>query len=205
MKDYEGKTFESPPATFKASKALYFPNLHGRTLVSSTASDTTTVLKSKISIVSLFSSMWGARQVDTFLSEKDNAPLTSALLEAGPSVQMVRINVEEDSLKYFLLRMFLGNLKRQIPKEEWATYFLIHKGLAQDIRQELGAVNGKVGYVYLLDEACRIRWAGCGPAKESEKIGLVKGLQRLLHDARSNPNAVLPNTASSASSKTAKA
>jgi ATPase complex subunit ATP10 len=197
MKDYEGKTFESPPATFKASKALYFPNLHGRTLASSTASDTTPVLESKISIVSLFSSMWGARQVDTFLSEKQNAPLASALLKAGSSVQVVRLNVEEDSLKYFLLSMFLGNLKRQIPREEWATYFLIHKGLTQDIRQELGAVNGKVGYVYLLDEACRSRWAGCGPAKESEKIGLVKGLQRLLQDSETASTTMLPKIAPS--------
>lgn len=33
-------------------------------------------------------------------------------------------------------------------------------------------VNKHVGYVYLVDEMCRVRWAGCADAKEEEAKAL---------------------------------
>ena len=33
-------------------------------------------------------------------------------------------------------------------------------------------VNKHIGYVYLVDENCKIRWAGCGFAKPDETIAL---------------------------------
>lgn len=41
------------------------------------------------------------------------------------------------------------------------------------LREDLGMVNKHVGYVYLLDEKCRVRWAGCADAKEEEANALA--------------------------------
>lgn len=43
-------------------------------------------------------------------------------------------------------------------------------------------MNSKVGYVYLLDDACHIRWAGSGNAEPSEIESLNNGLERLIEE-----------------------
>ena len=48
----------------------------------------------------------------------------------------------------------------------------------------MGMVNSRIGYVYLVDENMRIRWAGCAEAKDEEARGLLMGTSVLLkrHD-----------------------
>ena len=36
----------------------------------------------------------------------------------------------------------------------------------------MGMVNKHIGYIYLVDENCKIRWAGCGFAMEDEDLSL---------------------------------
>jgi ATPase complex subunit ATP10 len=50
------------------------------------------------------------------------------------------------------------------------------------MRESIGVLNSKVGYTYLVDHQCRIRWAGSGPAEPGEREGLVKGVQRILSE-----------------------
>jgi ATPase complex subunit ATP10 len=38
----------------------------------------------------------------------------------------------------------------------------VGKGLSEDVRDAMGLLNSQVGYVYLVDTECRIRWAGSG-------------------------------------------
>jgi ATP10 protein. len=45
-------------------------------------------------------------------------------------------------------------------------------------------MNSKVGYVYLVDSHCRIRWAGSGPAEASELETLNNGLAKLLAEKK---------------------
>lgn len=40
------------------------------------------------------------------------------------------------------------------------------------VHDPLGMTNSKVGYVYLLDENLRIRWAGCADAYPTEPAAL---------------------------------
>jgi ATPase complex subunit ATP10 len=40
------------------------------------------------------------------------------------------------------------------------------------VRESLGMVNKHIGYVYLLDEELKVRWAGCGDAKPEETDAL---------------------------------
>ncbi|KAL2269820.1 hypothetical protein VTJ83DRAFT_2004 [Remersonia thermophila] len=182
---HEGKTFLAPPRPFRADVSLFFPNLHGRTLVRGSAgkaADTTPLLQGRASVVSIFSGLWAENQANTFTSPEQNPALHEILQANQGRAQLVKVNVEEDMLKAWLVRLFSGSLRRRVGQENWHRYFLVRKGITEEIRESIGVLNRKVGYTYLVDHECRIRWAGSGPADPGEREGLVKGLQRILSE-----------------------
>ncbi|KAK3693855.1 ATP10 protein-domain-containing protein [Podospora appendiculata] len=186
MQFHKGKTFLSPPRPFKADLSLYFPNLHGRTLDRATpaskAADTTPVLQGRASVVTVFSSMWAENQVKSFTDAARNPALHALLGASGGRAQLVQVNVEEDTLKAWLIRLFEFSLRRRIAKPDWGKYFLVRRGITDEIRESIGLLNSKVGYTYLVDHQCRIRWAGSGLAEPKERESLVKGVQRVLDE-----------------------
>ncbi|EOO02130.1 putative mitochondrial atpase complex subunit atp10 protein [Phaeoacremonium minimum UCRPA7] len=184
MQYHKGKTFLSPPRLFKADLSHYFPNLFGQTLLKKDHSprDTTPVLEGKASVVTLFSSAWAENQVQSFVSKKANPALHELLGKNSGKAQMVQINVEDNSLKYWIIRLFMGSLRKRVGKDNWGRYFIVRRGISDEIREHIGLLNSKVGYTYLVDSNCRIRWAGSGPSEPEEREGLVKGVQRLLDE-----------------------
>ncbi|KAJ0121501.1 F1F0 ATP synthase assembly protein Atp10 [Diaporthe amygdali] len=183
---HKGKTFLAPPRLFKHDKSLYFPNLFGHTLLKSTslARDTTPVLAGKASVVAIYSTDWARRQADSFIGKKENPALHEILDKHQGRAQLVQINVEDTSyLKYWMVRMFSGSLRKQVGKDNWDKYFLVRKGISDEIKESIGYLNSKVGYTYLVDGDWRIRWAGSGPAEPDERDFLTKGLERLLDEA----------------------
>lgn len=178
MQYHSGKTFLSPPRLIRREKALYFPNLRGYTLANPhEIGDTTSALLGKVSIVSLFSGKWAADQTRTFLEDKEFERQWGLI--AGGGAQRVDINVEDDWMKAWIVRMSLGGIKRLRPEEEWGRYFVVRRGFSSNVKESLGIANGKVGYVYLVDEDCKIRWAACGEAAEGENEGLARGVRKL--------------------------
>ncbi|GAW22943.1 hypothetical protein ANO14919_124900 [Xylariales sp. No.14919] len=182
MQFHKGKTFIAPPRLFKGELSLFFPNLYGRTLLKTDKEprDTTPVLRGWVSVVSVFSSLWAENQCNTFVSKESNPGVEHIIAESGGRAQHVRVNIEEDAMKAFLVRLWMGRLRRQVGEENYGRYFLVRKGVSDEIREAVGLLNSKVGYTYLLDAECRIRWAGSGPSEGHEREGLVKNLQRLL-------------------------
>lgn len=177
MRYHRGKLWLSSPKLFKAESALYFPNMQGYTLAkTSEMANTTSVFSGKISIVSVFSGLWAENQTKTFV---DGAVEDAMERAKGEGVQRVWINIEEDWMKAGLIRLFLGGLKKRLGEEEWGRYFVVRRGVGEQVKQDLGMANGKIGYVYLVDEKCRVRWAGSGDAGEGEVAGLVSGLLKL--------------------------
>jgi mitochondrial ATPase complex subunit ATP10 len=184
MRHHKGKSFLAPPRLFKSDKAQYFPNLHGQTLIKkSVPRDTTPVLEGKVSVVSVFSSAWAERQAASFVAEKNNAELHQVVKGSGGVAQMVQINIEENAMKAMLIRLFMPSLRRRIARTDWGRYFVVRRGLTDDIRDAIGLLNSKVGYIYLLDTNCRIRWAGSGVCEGDEKDGLVRSTKRLIEEA----------------------
>lgn len=180
---HKGKTFIAPPRLFKGELSLFFPNLYGQTLVKGDKEprDTTPVLRGRVSVVSVFSSVWAENQCKTFVSRASNPGVEQLIAESAGRAQHVRINIEEDAMKAFLVRLWMGRLRREVGGEEnHGRYFLVRKGVSDEIREGVGLLNSKVGYTYLLDADCRIRWAGSGHSEDHERDGLVKGIQRLL-------------------------
>ena len=186
MRHHRGKTFLSPPRLFKAESARYFPNIMGYTLAASAQSTCTTeVLTGKTSIVSVFSGAWAEQQTLTFVGEKQNPALAREVenLE-GEGLQRVWINIEEDRMKAWLIGMFLGESKKGKSREEWGRSFVVRRGVGDDVKDSIGMANVKVGYVYLVDGGCRIRWAGSGDAETGEREGLVGVVKRLVESSR---------------------
>ncbi|KAK4648837.1 Mitochondrial ATPase complex subunit atp10 [Podospora bellae-mahoneyi] len=181
---HKGKTFLAPPRLFKADLSLYFPNLFGRTLASRQKADTTPLLAGHASVVTVFSGMWAENQIKTFVSPEQNPALHRVLKESGGRAQLVQINVEEDWMKMMLIKLFSWSLRNKVGKENWHRYFLVRKGITDEIKESVGLLNSKVGYTYLVDHRCRIRWAGSGSAEGDEREGLVKGVRRLLEEIK---------------------
>lgn len=155
--------------------------------------DTTDVLRGRVSIVSLFSGKWADDQAKTFVAENNDLFSPGGMVGASREetvgygkarstapVQRVEVNFEERLMRAWLVRMSIGALQRMRPASEWGRYLVVRRGLTASVREHLGMANGKVGYVYLVDEKCRIRWAGCGDATKEERESLVKLARRLV-------------------------
>ncbi|RFU36017.1 hypothetical protein B7463_g338, partial [Scytalidium lignicola] len=185
MRHHKGKSFVAPPKLFRADRALYFPNFHGRTLIKDKKlRDTTSVLEDKVSVVSIFNSAWAENQAATFASEKQNPELHQVLEYNKDVAQKIQINIEDNFMKAWIIKLFRPRLRRRLRKEDWDRYFVVRKGVTDENKDAIGLLNSKVGYTYLLDGDCKIRWAGSGNAEPDEKEGLVKGLRRLVEEYR---------------------
>lgn len=162
------------------------------------------MLEGRASVVAVFSGMWAENQVKSFISPEANPGLQAALDQSGGLAQLVRVNVEENTLKAWIIRLFVGSLRKQIGKPNWNRYFIVRRGISDEIRETIGLLNSKVGYVYLVDKDCRIRWAASGQSEPEERQGLVKGVQRLLDEmskAGTRPGTLLRKPAEPAASR----
>lgn len=194
MNQHRGKSFLAPPRLIRRERAGYFPNLHGYTLEDpGGVADTTDVLRGRVSLVSVFSGKWADDQTRTFVTDDNDLFLrggrggasgreTEEIEGEGKAapIQRVEVNLEEGRMRAWLVRMSVGGLQRMRPASEWQQYFVVRRGVTASVREHLGMANGKVGYVYLTDEECRVRWAGCGDATEGERESLAKAARRLV-------------------------
>ncbi len=91
---------------------------------------------------------------------------------SDPRFQFVQVNLQENVLKAFLVSMYVSSLRRKIPPALHPTYLLSTQNM-EYIREPLGMNNKHLGFVYLLDQEQRIRWAGGGLAEPEEVASLT--------------------------------
>lgn len=181
MSYHRGKAFIAPTRLFRAGRALYFPNLRGVTLVSPREEqDTTPVLKGKVSLVTMFSGTWAEQQTKTFIG--DNEQLDRIMSAGTGFLQRVDVNVEGNALKAALVRIFMGGLRKNLPVAQHGRYFLVRKGFTEEMRPDMGMHNSQVGYLYLIDHACRIRWAASAEAEPGERESMIRGIGKLVRE-----------------------
>ncbi|KAK5164822.1 Mitochondrial ATPase complex subunit atp10 [Saxophila tyrrhenica] len=197
LRFHKGKVFVAPERLFRAETALWFPNFFGRTLrkglekrdrkdgYGGLGRGTTEAMKGRVSVVSLVTNAWAVNQVRTFVGQEENAALEEVLTANEDVAQSVEINYENNVLKYWILRLFgMGSLRRERSPEQQGRYFVVRRGFSDVLKEALGVVNEKAGYVYLVDPELRIRWAGSAIAEEHEKESLVRGVRKLVQEAR---------------------
>ncbi|KDQ58692.1 hypothetical protein JAAARDRAFT_34530 [Jaapia argillacea MUCL 33604] len=196
-----GKTWIAPNVLIREDKALYFPNIVGTTLDAGSKAHTTDLFKDRISVVGILSTAISQHQVahcvepvnSLFIPTNSTSPTMSSPTSPTPSshplYQHILINHQPNLLKSFLVSLFLSSIRRTIPAYLHPTYLLSTYNL-EYVREEMGMVNDRVGYVYLVDGQGRIRWAACADAKEEERKALVNCVRVLLERTEGNMRGV---------------
>lgn len=70
-----------------------------------------------------------------------------------------------------LVNLFANSLRSVVPPELQPTYLISSQNM-EYLRDSMGCTNSKVGYVYLIDQNLKIRWAGCADATVEEAQSL---------------------------------
>jgi len=125
---------------------------------------------------------------------------THAQYSSNPLYQVVQVNLQENLLKSFLVKVFSNSLRSTVPRELQPTYLVSSQNM-EYLRDPMGLTNSKVGYVYLIDENLKIRWAGCADAKLEEVQALESCTGALLKRLEEN-KAAPPNPEVAAEEKT---
>jgi len=181
-----GKTWIAPNVLIKEDKALYLPNISGKSLDNNLKKDTTTMCFGCITLLSVLGTQISQVHAKGFVEA------THARFFNHPLYQYVQINLQENLLKSFLVKLFSNSLRATVPPELHATYLVSSQNL-EYVRDPLGMTNSKVGYVYLIDENLKIRWGGCADAtlKEAQSLESCTGvlLKRLEETQNEKPKA----------------
>ncbi|EJU02420.1 hypothetical protein DACRYDRAFT_79220 [Dacryopinax primogenitus] len=181
LKYHGGKRWIAPEVLVRADMALYFPDLEGTSLSENKTVHTTDLCKGKITILCII----GSQMAETHIAEYTKMVLTS--FGNDPRFRFVQINLQENPLKAFLVSMFTRRIKSQVPPQYHATYLLSSYNM-EYYREPLGCTNKMLGYVYLLDEDCKIRWAAGGHPNPEEQVSLHKCTGVLLKRLRQTGN-----------------
>jgi len=148
-----GKTWIAPKVMIREDKALYFPDISGSTLNSKSDVHTTSLCTGKVSVIAMLSTRISELQTANFVTP------THTEFSSHPSYQFIQINLQENLLKSLLVSLFTSSIRKSVPQPLWGTYLVSSQNMDY-LRDDLGMTNRHVGYVFLVDEQCRVRWAG---------------------------------------------
>ncbi|KAI3613157.1 f1f0 atp synthase assembly protein atp10 [Moniliophthora roreri] len=165
-----GKTWIAPKVLIREDRALYLPEIAGKCLEDSSMKHTTTMCLGKITLLSLLSTKISELHSQSFTSLALGRYLPSSATQ-HPLLQHIKLNTQSNTLKAFLLTLLTRSLRAATPAHERPFYLLSSQNL-EYLREPLGIDNDRVGYVYLIDEELRIRWAGCADATLEEAKAL---------------------------------
>lgn len=86
---------------------------------------------------------------------------------------VLQINLQENILKSAIVSLSKYSIRGSLPKWQHATYLHSSQNMEM-LRKPLGFENKHLGFVYLVDENVKIRWAACGQAKKEETLALMQ-------------------------------
>lgn len=174
FRNTNGKIFTPPISYFKLDKSKYFPDFIATTLNSNQTS-IFDLFEGKISIVRVYLTVSGQNCVESWF--KGFNPV-----DKYPSTQIIDINIPANWLKGFIIGLSKNSIKKTIPEDRWNKYFILPDHIWQyDIREKLLCDNMCSGYLYIVDNNGKIRWATSGSSNEEEfKLfeKVLKGLQK---------------------------
>lgn len=156
-----GKTWIAPPVLIREEKSLYFPDVVGTPLTGGNKVHTTDLCLGKVSVITVLSSKISEMQAKMFTEPTHNE------FKDHSHYQLIQLNLQENLLKSMLVSLFASGIKRSIPQEQWSRYLITSQSMDY-VREDLGLQNKHIVYVYLVDTACRIRWAACGDPQPGE-------------------------------------
>ncbi|KAG0281001.1 Mitochondrial ATPase complex subunit atp10 [Linnemannia gamsii] len=153
------------------------PNIIGTSLKTSEPVELVDLLRGKISLVAISGTRFGEEHIESYMTPfLKRWPMTVA--NNSSKVQLVELNIQENPLKAGLVRMMVPFVKKTIPEERHANYVLHYKSI-KHLKDPLSMQNSYLGYVFLVDSNCKIRWGAHGPATEAEVKTLLESVQKL--------------------------
>ncbi|KAJ6618870.1 ATP10 protein-domain-containing protein [Mycena sp. CBHHK59/15] len=160
-----GKTWIGPNVLIREDKALYLPNIKGKDLDKSEQKHTTIMCYGKITLLAIESTELSVIQTKSFIDS------VYPRFASHPLYQRIHINLQDNYLKALVVNLFLHNLRKKVPKELYGNCLLSTQNM-EYLREPMGLTNKMVGYVYLIDENLKIRWAAGGDATLAETQAL---------------------------------
>lgn len=187
----QGKIFSPPVSYFKKDKAKYFPDFKGYTLINDKR-ELSEVLKGKVTLLRIFSTISGENCSNTYVEPYLSADGYQTLVEKYPHVQIVDVNLPQSWIKGLFVKWAKSNLKKIIPAARHNLYFILpNTAFSLDVKKTLKCDNMCSGYLYVLDEDGKIRWATSGFANDEESEILwrtVRGLEKELANESAKDN-----------------
>ncbi|PFH49925.1 hypothetical protein AMATHDRAFT_75930 [Amanita thiersii Skay4041] len=158
-----GKTWIAPKVLIREDKALYLPNIYGKSLDEGIEKSTTAMCFGRITVLAMLSTKISELQAEAFVRP------THERFSSNRLYQYIQINLQENLLKSFLVNLFRNSLRSSIPKELQSSYLISSQNM-EYVRDAMGMTNSRVGYMYLIDENLKIRWgAGADPTAEERQ------------------------------------
>ncbi|KAL1917802.1 uncharacterized protein VTP21DRAFT_3636 [Calcarisporiella thermophila] len=173
LRKHGGKMWEAQTKLIRAEKALYMPNIKGTSL-DKRQTNLVDLISGKTSLVAFSFVQHGSDQLKSFIE-----PFVKEF-RGKQNIELVELNIQENPLKSMLVRLLIPNIRHNIPTDRHSNY-IIHYGNIERLRDALGMTNTLLGYVFLVDNECRIRWAAHGIATEQE-LQSMRLMTRALHD-----------------------
>ncbi|KAI8647947.1 ATP10 protein-domain-containing protein [Parasitella parasitica] len=175
MRQHGGKMYFASSQLLKPEKAGYMPNFEAQDL-SRQKINTTEKLLGKITLMTFVYAKFGEPHVNTFIQ-----PFLEKFKD-HKDIQVVEVNVQENMLKQLLLKAFIPSIRKNLPIERKDNYCLILKDISRT-RKCLDMTNQYIGYSFLVDENCKIRWTAHGEAT-SEEVGNMLAMTDYLYDKK---------------------
>lgn len=179
----QGKIFTPPVSYFRKDKAKYFPDFQAYTLLNEKRA-LHDVLKGKVTLLRVFSTISGENCVNTYTKDSLSEDGYSELQSKYPNTQIVDVNLPQSWIKGLFVKLAKSNLRSIIPPARQNLYYIVsHSLFTLDVKTTLKCDNMCSGYLYLLDQDGKIRWATSGYAADEECEVLwrsVRGLEKEL-------------------------
>ncbi len=96
-------------------------------------------------------------------------------------IKVIELCFVEYSFMSWASKIFANNLKSEINEDQHNNTILVFGNLS-NFASQLLLPSKYIGYCYLLDKNNRVRWRGCGNAKEEELNALYKCSLQLLEE-----------------------
>lgn len=184
----QGKIFTPPVSYFKKDKAKYFPNFQVYTLINDKRG-LYDVLNGKVTLLRIFSTISGENCANTYMKDYLSADGYKKLQEKYPNTQVVDLNLPQSWIKGLFVKWAKSNLKSIIPPARHNLYFILpHTMFTLDVKETLKCDNMCSGYLYVLDEDGKIRWATSGFANDDEIEVLWRTVRGLEKELKSEKN-----------------
>ncbi|SAM05493.1 hypothetical protein [Absidia glauca] len=165
MRKHGGKMYYASNKLTKPEKAGYMPDFEGSN-VNREKVHTTEKLLGKISLMSFVYAKYGEPHVNSFVE-----PFL-AKFKGTDGVQCIELNVQENILKQLVLKAFIPSIRKNLADDRKDNYTFLFKDITKT-RKMLDMTNQYIGYVFLVDEDCKIRWTAHGDATEEELANML--------------------------------